>query len=207
MFTQSGAIKVDGVEHAIRDTGLSINQMGVGGEKTRTLVPMRDRVVRLEKLGQGATGSVYKALDLQTLQLVALKVIPIFDRAKRRQMVHELIALYKSLGVSDQPSPTSIKSNSAYQLVMTDSTDSGAGAGAGVGEGKYGEEEKKEGEAGAAGFVTRALAEAVAGGATTGGPGSSGGGGGDSVRGNAVVVEEEDETGRDNVVPFLDAFR
>ena len=73
MFTQSGAIKVDGVEHAIRDTGLSINQMGVGGEKTRTLVPMRDRVVRLEKLGQGATGSVYKALDLQTLQLVALK--------------------------------------------------------------------------------------------------------------------------------------
>jgi len=139
---------------------------------------MRDRVVRLEKLGQGATGSVYKALDLQTLQLVALKVIPIFDRAKRRQMVHELIALYKSLGVSDQPSPTSIKSNSAYQLVMTDSTDSGAGVGAGkYGEGKYGEEEKKEEEASAAGFVTRALAEAVAGGATTGGPGSSGGGG------------------------------
>mmetsp|Transcript_37678 Transcript_37678/g.86985 ORF Transcript_37678/g.86985 Transcript_37678/m.86985 type:complete len:493 (+) Transcript_37678:3-1481(+) len=122
-------------------------------------------------------------------------------------MVHELIALYKSLGVSDQPSPTSIKSNSAYQLVMTDSTDSGAGVGAGkYGEGKYGEEEKKEEEASAAGFVTRALAEAVAGGATTGGPGSSGGGGGDSVRGNAVVVEEEDETGRDNVVPFLDAF-
>ena len=39
--------QVDGVEHAIRDTGLSLNQMGATGEKPRTLVPMRDRVVRL----------------------------------------------------------------------------------------------------------------------------------------------------------------
>ena len=142
-------------------------------------------------------------------------------------MVHELIALYKSLGVSDQPSPTSIKSNSAYQIVMIDPTDSTyptdamgakdstdstgpgavsatAGPGAGVGEGKEGEEKTEGGETGAAGFVGRALAEAVAAGATAGPGGGSGGGG--RVRGEVVVVEE-DETGRDNVVPFLDAFR
>ena len=44
---------MEGVEHAIRDTGLSFNggpDRGAG--KARSLVPMRDRVVRLEKLGQ-----------------------------------------------------------------------------------------------------------------------------------------------------------
>ncbi len=53
--------------------------------------------MRAWRMGQGAAGSVYKAFDLQALELVALKEIPIFDRDKRRQMVLELNSLYRNL--------------------------------------------------------------------------------------------------------------
>ncbi|KAJ1461254.1 kinase-like domain-containing protein [Pelagophyceae sp. CCMP2097] len=67
-------------------------------------IPMSDRIVWLEKLGQGAAGRVHKAFDLQQLKFVAMKSVPIVERAKRRQMVHELHALYRSLnGASGAP--------------------------------------------------------------------------------------------------------
>lgn len=43
-------------------------------EDGTTRIPMRDRLVILTRLGQGATGIVYKAFDLLDLRLVALKV-------------------------------------------------------------------------------------------------------------------------------------
>ena len=46
----------------------------------------------------GASGVVYKAFDLAELRFVAVKVMPVNDKTKRRQMVHELCALYESLG-------------------------------------------------------------------------------------------------------------
>ncbi|CAN0468076.1 unnamed protein product, partial [Discosporangium mesarthrocarpum] len=61
---------------------------------------MSERLVILGKLGQGATGVVYKAFDLLDLRLVAIKVIPVHDKSKRRQMVHELTALYEGLHVT-----------------------------------------------------------------------------------------------------------
>ena len=60
-------------------------------------VPVTDRIVMLEKLGQGATGRVFRAFDVQELRFVAMKCVPIVDRAKRHQMVHELHALHRSL--------------------------------------------------------------------------------------------------------------
>ncbi|CAM9282794.1 unnamed protein product, partial [Phaeothamnion confervicola] len=69
-------------------------------------VPMRERLAVLCKLGQGATGVVYKAFDLAELRVVALKVVPVFDRVKRRQMLHELRALHDTLARPQAPRPS-----------------------------------------------------------------------------------------------------
>lgn len=50
-------------------------------------------------LGKGAGGYVKKCLHVPTLQLIALKSVDVFDKAKRQQLVHEL----KSLNGSDNP--------------------------------------------------------------------------------------------------------
>lgn len=47
--------------------------------------------------GRGASGCVYKAVHMPTLRLVAVKVIPVFEQDKRRQMIKELRALYSNL--------------------------------------------------------------------------------------------------------------
>ena len=100
-FTRSGAIAVDGVASKIRDSGLApaveLPALGAAESPTAAKVPMTDRIVLLEKLGQGASGRVHKAFDLQELRFVAMKSIPIVERSKRRQMVIELHALYESL--------------------------------------------------------------------------------------------------------------
>ena len=56
---------------------------------------MRDRLVILSQLGHGASGVVYKALDITEMKIVALKMISVFDKGKRRQMVIELGALFQ----------------------------------------------------------------------------------------------------------------
>lgn len=60
-------------------------------------LPIKERLCVLCKLGQGASSIVYKALDLSELRLVAVKMISVFDRTKRRQMVRELSALFEML--------------------------------------------------------------------------------------------------------------
>jgi serine/threonine protein kinase len=58
---------------------------------------MKERLVMLCKLGQGASSIVFKALDLTELRLVAIKMVPVYERDKRRQMVRELSALFQVL--------------------------------------------------------------------------------------------------------------
>jgi serine/threonine protein kinase len=55
---------------------------------------MKERLVVLSKLGQGASSVVYKALDLQDMRLVALKMIHVHDKDKRSQLVKEVCALF-----------------------------------------------------------------------------------------------------------------
>jgi len=78
-FTESGTLNVKGLATNI--------------ESDESDSCYRERLVFLKKLGSGASGVVYLAVDLCSLTLVAVKIINIFERGKRRQMVHELETL------------------------------------------------------------------------------------------------------------------
>lgn len=124
-FTPTGAILLSGFEAPIPQSGLAAAAAAEEQEEARAqaaaltndesqlsaynespagcsvsgdvVTPMQDRVVLLDKLGEGATGVVYRAFDLLDLRLVAVKVIPVYDQSKRRQLVHELSSFYDGL--------------------------------------------------------------------------------------------------------------
>jgi len=114
-FTQSGAINLDGIDEKIREsgihaaTGLLANNVSTvqdafiidrglhGARGAHHNNPLTDRMVLLEKVGEGASSRVHKAFDLHDLRFVAMKSIPVLDQARRRQIVHELGALYQGL--------------------------------------------------------------------------------------------------------------
>ena len=77
-------------DDADRSVGNATAECGV-------VTPMNERVVLLRRVGEGATGVVYRAFDLLDLRLVAVKVIPVNNQQKRRQLVHEISSLYDRL--------------------------------------------------------------------------------------------------------------
>ncbi len=93
-FTASGYLHFDGAVDAIEPGG-AIGSAGLS---------MRDRLVFMQRLGSGASGVVYKALDIVHMKLVAVKVVSIYDRAKRRQIVRELGALHDSIATTSTSS-------------------------------------------------------------------------------------------------------
>lgn len=97
LFTQSGTIFVDGFAAGIGPAGIATANTVGKGTRTVHKLPMKERLCMLCKLGQGASGVVYKALDLSEMRLVAVKMISVYDRSKRRQMVSELSALFQML--------------------------------------------------------------------------------------------------------------
>lgn len=90
MFTNSGTIFVDGFSEGIGKDGIHNND-------SNSHFLITERIVLVCNLGQGASGTVYKALDLAEMRIVALKCISVFERGKRRQMVRELGALFDML--------------------------------------------------------------------------------------------------------------
>ena len=56
------------------------DRSGLLSNSKRLLLPMRDRLVVLCKLGAGASSAVYKALDLTDMRLVAVKMIHVHER-------------------------------------------------------------------------------------------------------------------------------
>eukprot|EP00750_Incisomonas_marina_P026402 INCI5904.1.p1 GENE.INCI5904.1~~INCI5904.1.p1 ORF type:complete len:866 (-),score=169.27 INCI5904.1:1844-4441(-) len=90
--------------------GFELNESGIrrAPETEGILQPffLQTRLLRLDMLGRGASGSVYKAIHLPTLRLVAVKVIPVYEAAKRRQMISELKVLYKNLVPLDKKKPS-----------------------------------------------------------------------------------------------------
>ena len=92
LFTQSGTIFIDGFQEGIGKGGITRH-----GSSNLLKIPMRDRLIILCRLGSGASSIVYKALDIASMRLVALKTINLYERSKRRQMVRELNTLFQML--------------------------------------------------------------------------------------------------------------
>lgn len=59
-------------------------------------ITMRDKLILINEIGKGNSGTVYKAYDVENKQVVAVKFIDMYSRDDRRQMVHELSAFYHS---------------------------------------------------------------------------------------------------------------
>lgn len=53
----------------------------------------RETTILLEQIGRGGGGTVYKALHVPSMRLVAVKMVEVYDDEKRRQMIKELRAL------------------------------------------------------------------------------------------------------------------
>jgi len=92
LFTQSGTIFIDGFQEGIGKGGIMRH-----GSSNLLKIPMRERLIILCRLGSGASSIVYKALDIASMRLVALKTINLYERSKRRQMVRELNTLFQML--------------------------------------------------------------------------------------------------------------
>ena len=64
-------------------------------QEMENAIPLQDRLVFLCRLGSGASGIMYKALDLRDMRIVAWMIT--CSREGRRQMVRELSALFQLL--------------------------------------------------------------------------------------------------------------
>jgi hypothetical protein len=72
---------VDGLHAGVSEEGIiRPDRSGLLSSSKRILLPMRDRLVVLCKLGAGASSAVYKALDLTDMRLVAVKMIHVHER-------------------------------------------------------------------------------------------------------------------------------
>eukprot|EP01034_Spumella_vulgaris_P034737 gene34737-42845_t len=93
-----GSVQINGIKVFIGINGLTRPDATTGKlSKANLKLPLRERLIVLCKLGQGASSMVYKALDLTDMKLVALKMIQVSDKDKRAQMVRELSALFQLL--------------------------------------------------------------------------------------------------------------
>eukprot|EP01038_Epipyxis_sp_PR26KG_P009795 gene9795-13177_t len=95
-YTHSGTLYVDGFNGGIGANGIIRPNTDSGiGSRYNNKLSMKERLIVICKLGQGASSVVYKALDLTDMKLVALKMITVHDKDKRNQMVRELGALFQ----------------------------------------------------------------------------------------------------------------
>jgi len=69
---------------------LTANSLGLKIAKIFSAMKCHEQYIKLGVIGQGGSSTVYRALHVPTLQLVAIKEIPLFDRGKRHQLGREL---------------------------------------------------------------------------------------------------------------------
>jgi hypothetical protein len=94
-ISPSGALHVGELaicENGIQTTGYFEQRQAIG-----FLTSGRSDFVIIGSLGRGASGSVFEALHLPTLTLVALKLLPISNAENLHQIASELEVLYRNL--------------------------------------------------------------------------------------------------------------
>lgn len=88
-FTASG----DSVE--VNTKGMTVGSKYVGLLRLdESNMISKDRFQLLSKLGSGATSTVYKAIDIPTSNIFAVKIIKVNNRANKEQMINEFKAWY-----------------------------------------------------------------------------------------------------------------
>jgi hypothetical protein len=92
VFTGSGLLRVKGLDYGIDATGIN------DGTRAGSRPGFAERMVELGPLGQGSQGTVSEAIDLWDMRLVAMKRVQLHHKAKRRQLVQELLALRRCAG-------------------------------------------------------------------------------------------------------------
>jgi serine/threonine protein kinase len=95
----------------------------------------RDSAVRIEVLGSGASGTVFKALHVPTLTLMAAKNIPVYDETKRHGLAKELKALWVNRARFGPLPPELLRDVAAAAAAATTSGGGGDGGGGGGGGG------------------------------------------------------------------------
>jgi hypothetical protein len=89
----NGGSGVGGGDGAMCEGEILSTQLADGG----LLLGLQDALAPLTVLGRGAGGTVWQAVHVPSLRVVAVKTIPVFEEGRRHQMVRELRALYANL--------------------------------------------------------------------------------------------------------------
>lgn len=85
---------------AVQIGNFEINEKGIqpkDGVGTSFLTAGRSDFVMIGSLGRGASGSVFEALHIPTLTIVALKMLPIYDADDLHHIASEMSVLYQNL--------------------------------------------------------------------------------------------------------------
>lgn len=75
---------------------VSVFEEGISSPDTAFL-HLKTDLVRVKEVGRGASGVVYKAVHVPTLNVVAVKDVSVHCIGRRHQMVRELHVLYSNL--------------------------------------------------------------------------------------------------------------
>ena len=104
VFLENGTVSIgEGFEineEGIRMTSGSVTSLisdGRNVDSPSINKAMKDDLLTIEELGRGASATVYKAIHIPTLKVVAQKEIQVKDETKRSQLVNEISALRKNM--------------------------------------------------------------------------------------------------------------
>ena len=95
MAAAAGAISLL-AERIFLTSRISIRHAGGFCQSPGRSSKLHNELIPLGTLGHGACAKVYKVVHVPSLQILAQKVVPIFDEKKRKQVVQELRVLYGS---------------------------------------------------------------------------------------------------------------